>query len=434
MMRKVITLLLAVAMTAGLCGCGSRTGSEAIDLSDEREQVEDFGGEEAAKEVAEDDFEEEPVNNDKSRHSTDGVTFGSEKAVGYDGFKYLVEQTVSTSDTESGNEVSCSVYVPNGDDIRAGEYYANGELMGVSLSVNIEPDHVGYKTESDSVAEGLKNFVENEKNNMFYGGYEYYDISVEEVETVAENMAVCEMSWLLYSQSEDECYPFYMLYAAQDMGDGVTALIEVFIVDYETTDESQAVIDELSDFYGIEIGWDSAFAEAKIAEFKDSDEYRPDAFDLGYMSFMLPEGWEWDVIHSSPSDNGYMFAPGGDVLSADNNIAIAVTYQVSKDDIVNMLLDENTAEEYVKSELVDDESIPIQDITINDVGETFIGRTVEVRIEIGEGFGLDTMLYYMGQGTFDVYGICLLGLNGVSEADMEKGQEAIDMLFETGRL
>lgn len=254
MKRKAISLLLAVAMTAGLCGCGSRTDSESIDLLEEREQVEDFGEEEAAKEEAEDDIAEESANSDKTRPLTDGVAFGSDEAAGYDGFKYLVEQTVSTSNTESGSEVSYSVYVPNGDDIRAGEYYANGELMGVYLSVNIEPDHTGYKAESESVAEGLKSFVENEKNNMFYGGYDYYDISVGEVESIADNMAVCEMSWLLYYQTEDEYAPFYMLYAAQDMGDGVTALIQVFIVDYETTDESQVVIDELSAFYGIEIG------------------------------------------------------------------------------------------------------------------------------------------------------------------------------------
>ena len=434
MIRRTIVLLLTVAMTAGLCGCGSQPDPVSVNLLTEKEQSEDYDEESAVEIDAKDAIAEESVNNDKTRPITDGVTFGSDKAAGYGGFKYLVEQTVSTSNTESGNGVSYSVYIPDSDDIRLGEYYASGGLMGVYLSADIEPDHVGYKAESGSVIECLENYVETEEYNMIYGGYDYYGISVGQVEAIADNMAVCEMSWLLYFQSEDEYYPFYMLYAAKDMGDGVTALIQVFIVDYETTDESQAVIDELSAFYGIEVGWDSAFAEAKTAEFKDSDEYRPDAFDLGYMSFMLPEGWEWDVAHSSSSDNGYMFAPGGDMMSADTNIAIAVTYQVSMDNIVNMLLDEDTAEEYVKTELVDDESFPIQDITINDVGETFIGRTVEVRVEIGEGFGINTMVFYMGQGIYDVYGICLLGMNDASGEDMERGQEAIDMLFETGRL
>ena len=44
------------------------------------------------------------------------------------------------------------------------------------------------------------------------------------------------------------------------------------------------------------------------------------------------------------------------------------------------------------------------------------------------------MVFYMGQGIYDVYGICLLGMNDASGEDMERGQEAIDMLFETGRL
>lgn len=359
MKKKAIALLLIVAMTAGLCGCGSRSDVESVDILEDREQAEDSGEEEAVEEEKEDGIEEESVNHDRTSSSIDGVTFGSDKAAGYDGFKYLVEQTISTSDTESGEEVSYSVYVPDSDDILLGEYHAGSDLMGVYLTVNIEPDHMEYGIDGDSLKDCLENFVEIQENNMTYGGYDYYGISVGEVETVTDNMAVCEMSWLLYFQSDEKYYPFYMLYAAQDMGDGVIALIEIFIVDYETTDESQAVVDEVADFYGIEIGWDSTFAETKTAEFKDSDEYRPDAFDLGYMSFMLPEGWEWDIAHSSASDNGYIFAPGGDMMSSDVNIAIAVVYQVSQDDIVDILLDENAAEEYVKTELVDDENIPI---------------------------------------------------------------------------
>lgn len=342
---------------------------------------------------------------------------------------------IFTSDISSENDVSYSVYVPVSDDILLSEYSAGSSLMGVYFMVNLEPDHMGYNTKDYALKDGLEDYVTKEWAFLDYQR-NYYAASVGEVKQISDNMAVCEISWVQLihhadSDDEFEFCPIYLIYAVRDMGDDIIALMETTVICSETSDETQTVLDELSSFYGFEIGWDSSFAETKMTEFESSDEYRPDAFDLYYMSFMLPDGWEMDVASNSPTDNGYVFAPGGNMRASA--IAIAVIHQVSTEDVVNKLLNVNTAEEFVKFVLLD-EDIPIQNITISDIGETFMGRTVEVIIKIADGLGIDTMFVYMGQGTYDVYGICLISFDGASEADIQSGQEAIDMLFETGRL
>lgn len=440
MRRKIIVLLLTAAMTAGLFGCGSQRQTTSKDIAEEREQSnnseifidEKMAAEEGTNGSATKESEES-IDVDSYKSS---VSFGSNEAVGYDGFKYLEEQMISTSDISSENDVSYSVYVPVSDDILLSEYSAGSSFMGVYFMVNLEPDHMGYKTKDYALKEGLENFVNKEWGFLDYKR-NYYAASVGEVKQISDNMAVCEISWVQLihradSDDEVEFCPIYLIYAVQDMGDGIIALMETTVIGSETSDETQTVLDELSSFYGFEIGWNSSFADTKMTEFESSDEYRPDAFDLYYMSFMLPDGWEMDIASSSPTDNGYVFAPGGNMRASA--IAIALTHQVSTEDVIKKLLNEDTAEEYVKSGLFDNEDIPIQDITISDIGETFMGRTVEVIIKFADGLGVDTMFVYMSQGTYDVYGICLISFDGASEADLQSGQEAIDMLFETGRL
>lgn len=437
MRRKMMVLLLTVAMTAGLFGCGSQPQTTTKDIAEEKEQPENseiFVDEKiTTKGGTNDGVTKESEEGSNVGSSKSSVIFGSDEAVGYDGFKYLEEQMISTFDILSENDVSYSVYVPVSDDILLSEYSAGSSLMGVYFTVNLEPDHIGYNTKDYALKDSLEDYVTKEWAFMDYNR-NYYAASVGEVKQISDNMAVCELSWVQlihHADSDDEFCPIYLTYAVRDMGDGIIALMETTVICSETSGETQTVLDELSSFYGFEIGWDSSFAETKLTEFESSDEYRPDAIDLYYMSFMLPDGWKMDVASSSPPDDGYVFAPGGNMRASA--IAIAVIHQVSTEDVVNKLLNEDTAEEFVKFVLLD-EDIPIQNITISDIGETFMGRTVEVIIKIADGLGIDTMLVYMGQGTYDVYGICLISFEGASEADLQSGQEAINMLLETGRL
>ena len=68
-----------------------------------------------------------------------GVVFGSDEAKGYDGFEYLMEELVSTSNTKSGDKKTLSVFVPDGDYPSVSGSYATSERMGVVVDVDIDP-------------------------------------------------------------------------------------------------------------------------------------------------------------------------------------------------------------------------------------------------------------------------------------------------------
>ena len=424
MKRKTIALLLSVTLAAGLFGCGSQSAPAASDVKEARNQTEKVE-EETDEEEAPAEEEESEAEEKEVKKPSGGVTLGSDQASGYTGFEYLMEQLVSTTNTKSGNKATFSVFVPDDDYASVYGASASGNRMGVNFKIDMDP-YLQYNSQDYTLEENLEYVVENDWD---YRSDRYYGVSIGEVETIGSDSAVCEVTYVEYSQYNDEYSPYYMIYYIREMDDGITALAELTIDCDDTTGKTQAMLDELSSFYEFDTNWDSSFAEAKMAEFESSDEYNADAFNLGYMTFELPDGWEKDNSNSTYSVN--VFAPEGNAVLSETMIVITDEFS-TEDAVTSLLYDEDATKSMV--EAMFSSAGKIDDITVSDYGNTFLGKTVEIKIQLADESGGDTALLYVGQKDYDIYEIYLMIFGSASAEERAEGEAALEMLFETANL
>ena len=416
MKNKVIAAFLAASMVFGLTACGSATPT-ASDVTGDRKVVKEEADEEEVEEAEEETEEVEEEVEEETKSKAKGVVFGSKEASGYTDFAYLMEAIIATSDTKSGNKASFSVYIPDDDYSSVSGSRARSSRMGVTFEVDVAP-YLQYDAEDYTVVENLEEYVTSE---MEYSSSSYYGVTVGEVEELADGSAVCEVSYMDYEYYDDAYYPSYEQYNLKELKDGVYDLTVVEINADETTGKTESLVEELESFYEIDINWDENFADTKRAEFENSDEFNPDAFNLGFMSFELPEGWAKDEDESSYDE--YVFAPNGNYALAD--VAITVTNDWSSDDIITMLLSD---EEYTKTYFESYFEGMIDDVKVEDMGETFMGKTAKITIDASTDDGSATLTYYMGQEDYDVNIIYVYSWEG------ESADEAVEMIFETGSL
>lgn len=427
MKKKAIALLLTTAMTTGLCGCGSDSAPAASDVSDEGRQAES-GYEENS--MAEDSAIESAVAEDTSKSSNEvgassGVVFGSDDAAGYDGFEYLTEYEVTTDNTESGNEITYSVYIPNDEYPIVYDPSVEGDQLGVNLYINLEPF---LESKDFTVAENLKYEVAYDWSSI---PSSYYAVSLGDVQSITDDMAVCEVNYIYHRGDSvtDEYIPQYKLYCMQEMKDGVTVIIEVEISADDTTDETFKLLAELESFYGFDIGWDASFAEDKLAKFESSDEYYDDKYNMGYMSFELQEGWDKDV-DQSPYTYGSIFAPDGDSTLSHVAFSIERHYVGEEDALSTLLSDTEKAKALFASNFSGE--VNIDDIQFEDYGETFLGETLEITMKLSQDGESGIATSYIGQVDDYVYEIDYLA-EGASAEEMQDGQAALDLLFNTAQ-
>ena len=417
MKNKIITALLITAMLSGLTACGGKEPS-ASDLTTNRAQAAgDDTTTEDDTEEAEEETEEtkEPEETEEETKAVSGVVFGSDEAKGYDGFEYLMEELVSTSNTKSGDKKTLSVFVPDGDYPSVSGSYATSERMGVV--VDIDP-YLQYDAEDYTVGENLEAYVEDE---MSYSSY-LYGIDIGEIVEIGEDAAMCEVTYMQFDSYDDSYAPYYQIFYLKEMGDNVMGLLDICIIADETTGKTKNLLAELESFYQIDIGWDDSFAEAKRAEFESSDEYNADAFNLGYMTFELPEGWEKDEDESSYSEA--VFAPKGDAIGEYGYISIEEDYADDEGIIDEMLSDLEYTQSYFEEVLGED----VTDLVIDDAGETFLGKTLVMEMK-ADG---DTGIFYIAQNGYSQYAVyAVIWAGEGEEADV---RAALDMFFETGKL
>ncbi len=416
MKNRVITALLMATVMFSLTACGGSAGPSAPDLANRGNSTEEAAAAEETKETEEEVTEvaEEPEEKKESPKAS-GVVFGSDEAKGYTGFEYLMEELISTSDTKSGDKVSLSAFVPDGDYPSVSGSRARCDRMGVTVEVDIDP-YLQSKWQDYTMQENLEEYVEND---LSYS--DYYGVEIGEVEQLSDDCFVCEISFMEYSSWENEYKPYYEMYCLRDMGNEVMAMIEIIIEAEETTGKTQTLLDELSSFYEIKIGWDESFADAKREAFENSDEFNADAFNLGYISFELPEGWEKDEDESSYDET--CFGPNGDIYGI-GYISVSKDFVSQKNTIDAMLSDIEYTKSYIK------EQYEASYVEVEDAGETFLGRTMKIEMK-ADG---DTAVFYMAQDDYTYYEIDAIVWDGEGEEAEAEVMAALDMLFETGTL
>jgi len=425
MKNKIITALLTVAMLSGLTACGSKEPSVS-DLTTNRTQAAETEAAtqedgEGTKEDAEETKEPEETEKETEEETkaVSGIVFGSDEAKGYDGFEYLMEELVSTSNTRSGDKKTVSVFVPDGDYPSVSGSYATSERMGVVVDVDIDP-YLPYDIEDYTVGENLEAYVEEE---MSYSSY-LYGVEIGEIEELGKDAAMCTVTYMQFDSYDSSYTPYYQVFYMKEMGDDVMALVDICIMGDATTGKTKDLIAELSSFYQLDIGWDDSFAEAKRAEFESSDEYNADAFNLGFLTFELPEGWEKDEDESSYSET--VFAPGGDAIGGYGYISVEEDYAEDEGVIEDMLSDLEYTQSYFEDVLGED----VTDLVVDDAGETFLGRTLVMEMK-ADG---DTGIFYIAQNGYSQYAIYAVIWAGEGEEAEENVKAALEMFFETGKL
>mgnify|MGYP002511075892 CR=1 FL=1 len=427
MKNKTIAVLVTVSMLAGLTACGSREPS-ASDLTVNRtrrtdiETVSETEEKAEEKETGETEETEKPEEKEAEKADTKtagGVVFGSGEAKGYEGFEYLMEELISTSNTRSGNKMTLSVFVPDDDYPVVSGSYATSERMGVYVNVDINPylrsDYKDY-----TVSENLEDYV---KEELEYSSY-LYGVEVGEIKDIGNDAAVCEITFMQFNSYENSYSPYYQVYCLKELGDDVMGLVDICIMADNTTGKTKDLLEELNSFYQIEIGWDESFADEKRMEFEDSDEFNADAFNIGYMTFELPEGWEKDEDESSYSEA--IYAPGGDAIRGYGYISIEQDYVYDEGAIDEMLADLEYTQRYFEEELGED----VSDLVVEDAGETFMGKTLKMEMQ-SEG---DTAIFYIAQSGDSQYAVYAVIWAGEGEAAEVNVRAALDMFFETGKL
>ena len=434
MKNKVVTALLMATVMFGLTACGGSAVPSASDLtkrnSDEQEDdaAEDETEEDTEEEIEgtkeeekEDKEDKEDKEEKEDSKKASGIVLCSDEAKGYTGFEYLLEELVSTSNTKSGDKVGYSVFVPDGDYPSVSGSSARCDRMGVTVSVDIDP-YLQYDWEDYTMCENLDEYVESE---LSYS--DYYGLEVGESKEISDDCAICEVSYMDYDSYDDVYTPFYQIFCLRDMGDDVMAMIDICIEAEETTGKTQSMLDELASFYEIDINWDESFAEAKKTAFENSDEYNADAFNLGYISFELPDGWEKDEDETSYDE--IVFGPNGDALSF-GYISVAKDY-IADDGMIDDMLDDL---EYTTSYFEEAFGDEVTDLVVEDAGETFLGKTIRMEMLLEDGDGYDIGIFYLAQDGYTQYAVYGVVWAGEGEDAEREVREALDMLFETGQL
>lgn len=428
MKKRMIAVLLSLCVVLGMTACGNGAKPTASDLtnsrssSDDEEEDEDED-EEDVKEV-EDEAEDEDTDDEKDdKKEASGIVLGSKEAAGYSGFEYLMEEIISTSKTKSGDKVSYSVFIPEEDYPYVSGASASGDRMGVDFEIDIEP-YLQYEWEDYTLEENLEEYVNDE---MSWSSY-YYGIEIGEVKETGTDTVACEVSYMEYDSYDDVYEPYYALYSLTDMGNNVMALATIVIDADNTTGKTQSLLDELASFYQIDIGWNTSFAEKKRTEFENSDEYNADAYNIGFMTFELPDGWEKDEDNSSYDD--YIFAPYGDAYGEYGFISIMKEF-TSDDELVEaMLSDLEYTQSYFESELGDD----ISDVKVQDAGKTFLGKTLAVEMLVEESGEYHTAIIFIGQDSYQTYEITAVIWSDADDGEAQDVRDALEMLLETGQL
>lgn len=430
MKKKTLAIFLALGMVAGLTACGGKEPSasdvmgkhssdddekeEEKDEEDEKEEEEKEEKEDKKEKEDKEEKEKEEKEEKKDKKEASGVVFGSKDAAGYTDFEYLTEQMVSTSDTKSGEKATYTVYIPDEDYVYVSGSQANSSRMGVAFKIDIAP-YLQYNAQDYTLEENLQKYVDDELEFAS----DYYGVEVGEIQS-GDGEVSCELTYMLYRSYEKEYIPYYSVYYLRELEDGLYGLIKVEIESPETTGKTEDLLDELEEFYQIEIGWDASFTEAKQAAFENSDEFNPDAFNIGYMMFELPEGW--DVDDDLSDWDADVFAPGGNGQIANGYIAFMKEYDA--EGIVNDLLrDPDSASSYFEED-------GMSNISVEDYGDTFMGRTAKVTMTYSADGDSAEFVYYVAESDFEQYIIHTMRLND-SDLDVEGAAEKV---FETGVL
>lgn len=173
---------------------------------------------------------------------------------------------------------------------------------------------------------------------------------------------------------------------------------------------------------------DSAVSDSDATDSAETDSGAADdntaeaPFDVGFMTFYLPEGWEMDEERSM--SYFYVFCPDGDAENASKFIMVQEDFGEGGFNGSAVLADGATVEDYFMNE-----GVEVENGIAEDIGATVLGeRTAKVTLSLAgeDGIHADVIYYASCAEGDDWYYVVF----SAAEAG-ESVEDAVEMLFDT---
>lgn len=408
---KVCMLGLCMCMALIFSGCAAKQvmKNQAEKVEDENQADTDQETEDQENDVEPKDGTGEDASDEEEQESPDqsgAPVLGQKDIEDYEGYEYLYCEKIRTQsekNEESGKMESSelSVFIPQDEYAYVSTNSVRGDYLGVSYAVELNPT-IRYDEDDYLPEENLDYLMETEFNPFYYT--ERKGAEVSEAKKIDENTTVVEAKYFQYDTYNDDYSPVYALYFLRELDEGRTVYVEFSIDGNSTTGKTPMLLDEIKQFYDIDITWNKEEMDKKLEDYLASGG--DNSFSTGYLLFELPEGWKQDYDAGDYSTTVY--APGGDAARANCMITFADEYAgydafkgATSDDLVDAV------QSYMDEEGVGSD--------VSFYGETCLGPAVCAIMEEDAPDGKVVAHFYWIFNDSYLYRITAIALEGIEE-------------------
>lgn len=403
MKKRLLASIIASCLMLSLVGCG------------EKEEA-DFATEEAVT---------EEVTTEETVETSDVPVLGSENAKGYEGFKYLREEIITT-ETEDNNETgkkegtSLCVYIPDEEDAIVNGSNASATSMGVEFMIELGPDCLRDNAEDYLPAENLDYYMESLFDPFMSATVGNKDVVVSKAEEVGENAVSASVEFCRYDDWANAYEVFFWTFYLKELENGEYLMATVEINSTDVTGKAAFLIEELEQFYQFDINWDAERAEQKLLGYETNAP--ENTFIVGELLFELPQGWKEEDDFSTYDCK--MYAPDGDYVFSGCMVAVMKedsSYGATPN--LRSLVDEN-AKETITTLM----GIPVDEYSA-EICTTNIGNAAKISCTSSmEGTAVDVILYIVEDG-YSIYTLMAVQ----AEHAIEDAAAVLEGIVTTGR-
>lgn len=267
----------------------------------------------------------------------------------------------------------------DGEDSKVNEAFMSVNKYGISVDVFADMN-IREKQEIYTAAENLEYLLEEE---FSFFNANYVEVEISQINKVDEYNAYANVNYIDCT-NEPKIYGavFYMVEE-----DGAYTLHKIIINYGEVTKETEKYVEELNEYYGIDIWYAPKEAFNKIEKYKASG-MKNKRFSTGYLTFELPS--EWAVNEKYTDSDKFAYSPGGESELCVISTGIEDSYDYTREQFIKVYFNEEAAVTSLKTLLGE----MAQEITVTDMGETVFGTTVKYSITL-----LDNGMY----GRYNIY-------------------------------
>ncbi len=387
--------MLACIATMVLSGCKY----DIKLMEDETEKTTEATIEETTEEITESVEEETTVA--KAEH-TDKMAMLLEKQEGDWESEYLDRIYL-------GDELM--VAFPKNGTEQSGKGTFSAEKEGVFVEFELNPyERAGqqYVPVSDS----LDKLVDN-----YYGAGSLAadDMEKGSAEAVSEDTARATVSFI--DVSEEKAFACDTTMYLIDLDEENTVSIRL-IIDYaNVSSKTEAIISALEDYYEFEILYDKAAAGEKLAAYNKNSTVASSGGNSSQMQTITWNGYEFDIPanwkkdSANSSGDGIFYAPNGSLDRAGYGIMLNKTRGTTA--TVDTYVSNQAEVSQLYRELTGG---LVQSVSVSDAGQTFLGHTLKMTLNIKiEGVSL-TAIVYSNVSTTKMEMIGAYGITGNTSA------------------